>query len=762
LANLKLIRIPLYFDKDEEFVLFAEQDNRDSLRILEENEAMEFGESQYQILEGCSYEYSFKKQKYYLKESEIISVSKRDKSSGRIVPNIYVGRLPIEIWNMHTKELEGKIELEVNSVKSSYRKDYRSMLEFITEKCTDLLLQSGSPVKQIFNPDYLKNSKTLYQRFAFIQSVINTEEFGEAVQRIISSPVTCWKEQPEQIDTRKIKRISGKELKQIGSGSNRISIPSTHSLSKIGLKDLPGKIESRRKADTVDTPENRFVKHALEVFLQLCYDIESKTKDNSLLKNEANAVIKMLESFLSHSIFREVSRPTTLRLNSPVLQRKEGYREILRTWLMFDLAALLVWKGGEDVYEAGKRDVATLYEYWLFFTLLELFGELFNLKPKDVSDLIIPSEDGLSLTLKQGKETAIEGVFDPGSRKLNVKFCFNRSFSGGMNYPKGGSWTKTMRPDYTLTIWPDGISENEAELQELIVHVHFDAKYKIDNLTEIINQTEDDENIVNGSIRGKYKNVDLLKMHAYKDAIRRTAGAYILYPGDQTFKEEGFHEIIPGLGAFPIKPSKSKNGTEKLKEFIKEVIAHFLNRASQSEKMSYRTFDIHKTKPDNFIFEPIPEAIGENRGFIPDEIFVLVGYCRNKTRHVWYLENGLYNFRMDDDAGSLELNEEVSKAKFLLLRQEGETASEVFRIKSKGPKVYSKQKLLEMNYPEPNQEYYLIIEIEKLKESFFGPKEFSFKKLFGYQELSKRIRNLRKLAGAPFTATLTELMQAKV
>ena len=748
------------FDENEDFILFAEQDNRDSLHIIDENEANEFGESRYQILEGCSYEYVFQKKKYYLKGSEIIVISKRDKASGRIVPNIYVGRLPLEIWNIHTNELEGKIELEVNSVKSSYRKDYRHMLEFITEKCTDLLLQSGSPVKQIFNPDYLNNSKTLYQRFAFIQSVINTDEFGEAVQRIISSPVTSWKEESEQVDTRKIKKISGKELKQLASGSNRISIPSSHYLSKLGLKDLPSQVELRRKTDSVDTPENRFVKHALEVFLQLCYDVESKSKENNLLTNEANTVIKSLEGFLNHSIFREVSRPATLHLNSPVLQRKEGYREILRTWLMFDLAALLVWKGGEDVYEAGKRDVATLYEYWLFFTLLELFGELFNLKPKDVSDLIIPSEDGLSLTIKQGKETAIEGVFDPGSRKLNVKFCFNRSFSGGMNYPKGGSWTKTMRPDYTLSIWPDGISENEAELQELIVHVHFDAKYKIDNLTEIINQTEDDENVVNGSIRGKYKNVDLLKMHAYKDAIRRTAGAYILYPGEQTFKEEGFHEIIPGLGAFPIKPTKSKNGILNLKEFIKEIIDHFLNRASQREKTAYRIFDIHKTRPypENELRKVLPEPFNENRDLLPEDTFVLVGYYNSKEHHDWIVKNKLYNFRLGSGSGSLIIDKETVSSKYLLLHTLGDkTSGDLWKIASKGPRVFTKVDMVKKNYPkasEDMQENYLIIQIEPVKDPEFKNVTWNFKNLKNYRSYNA--------SAFPFTTNFTELMNNKL
>ena len=50
-------------------------------------------------------------------------------------------------------------------------------------------------------------------------------------------------------------------------------------------------------------------------------------------------------------------------------------------------------------------------------------------------------------------------------------------------------------------------------------------------------------------------------MHAYRDAIRRTAGAYVLYPGndgdDKRFEEfdhRGFHEVLPGLGAFAIRP----------------------------------------------------------------------------------------------------------------------------------------------------------------------------------------------------------------
>jgi len=33
------------------------------------------------------------------------------------------------------------------------------------------------------------------------------------------------------------------------------------------------------------------------------------------------------------------------------------------------VASKLSWQGGDDVYGAGQRDVATLYEYWAFLSL---------------------------------------------------------------------------------------------------------------------------------------------------------------------------------------------------------------------------------------------------------------------------------------------------------------------------------------------------------------------------------------------------------
>ncbi len=323
-------------------------------------DALENGEAEYQLTEGCSYDYELNDTSFALAKDQIIQPHSRKKYLGTISPNIYVGTLSLPLLK-DGREV-GNAFVEVCSVKAGYREDYRVMLELITEKCTDLLMQANSPVSHNFETDFVNDNKTLYQKFAFIKSIIASDEFTEAVHRVISSPVTQWKDISEQMDIRNIRRFRNADIKKLISGSNRISLQQKHHLRNYGLDSLPAKICSVRKTDSIDTPENRFVKFALQTFMNFCSFIHKKANEGSRLLHESALVLKTLESFLNHSVFKEISRPDTLKLNSPVLQRKEGYREILRAWLMFDLAARLVWKGGDDVYSGGKKDIATLYE----------------------------------------------------------------------------------------------------------------------------------------------------------------------------------------------------------------------------------------------------------------------------------------------------------------------------------------------------------------------------------------------------------------
>ncbi|MDB3972037.1 DUF2357 domain-containing protein [Candidatus Thioglobus sp.] len=745
----------------------SESDDEDSLVSLDSDEARSRGEESIQLKEGCRYEYEFSNPGWSLDEnntSKIVKTSGLQNNRGVITPGNYVGRLelvPIDANNEPCKAFG----VEIRSTKAKYRSEYRSMLEDITDECMELLMQHTSPVTSTFSVDHEVLSKTLYQKFTFVKSIIDSDEFRNAVYRIISMPVTTWKEVVEDKDIRRAGRINSNHIRQIASGNNRIELPDSHPSS---LRSVPARLAMLTKVDTVDTVENRFVKYVLSEFERFCGSLSRHIEDKGNTSHHIYTEVRILENkfseYLSHNVFREVSNLYSLPLNNPVLQRKEGYREILRVWLMYDLAAKLSWDAqDQESYEVGKRDVATMYEYWLFFKLLRLVEHVFDVSPEEVSDkLISDTEDGLGLKLREGKHVAIHGRYNHKGRDLEIRYSYNRTFNKS-DYPKSGSWTRQMRPDYTLSIWPSEFSDEEAEKQELMVHVHFDAKYRVDGL-EYLNQseTESDNDLhveKQQEKQGKYKRADLLKMHAYKDAIRRTVGAYVLYPGSNSNTFESFHEVVPGLGAFPISPSNDGRGLDAVQSFILEVVDHVSNRASQREQLTYRAYNVHKNKPDeNYkVNESIPEFNSKGtRSTPPSEATVLVGFYKDKKQYKWIEGKGLYNIRLDAK-GLKTFGVKEAGAKYLLLRSSGQfEIGDIWRIVGTDPEIMSKQDLLGEGYPsEPSCANYLVYKIEKAKEGDFNNAIWSIKKLSGYA-------SDRANAARPFAVTLTELFQASI
>jgi predicted component of viral defense system (DUF524 family) len=202
------------------------------------------------------------------------------------------------------------------------------MLESITERCTDLIMQIDSPINQHFETDFNKNPETLYQRFSFVKSLIDSLEFEEAIQKIVSNPTTKWEEEHEVKDIRRIRRFNQKNIKQLVTKSNRLQISNNHFLNKsYGLTSIPTKIDSTHKTESIDTAENRFIKHVLEEFLFFCENCELKFEKFSKAKYESVLLATKISTLLNQSFFKQISRPTSLKLNSPVLQRKSGYRE---------------------------------------------------------------------------------------------------------------------------------------------------------------------------------------------------------------------------------------------------------------------------------------------------------------------------------------------------------------------------------------------------------------------------------------------------
>ena len=687
-------------------------------------DAESFGESKWQLQEGREYEFQFvNKEKREVKAwfsddspADIIKTSKFQKNRGYIRTGLYVGSLRLSIYD-DEKKREEEIELEIQSTKTSYRSDYRTMLADITNNYVDLVMSQNSPVTLKFKVDKEADSKTLYQKFAFIKSMLENEAFSEALNKIQQNPVMTWKEKTEEKRIENAGRIKNKELRQLLTQKNRIPY-SDHPY----LTSLPRTINVSRKFDSLDSNENRFVKHALASFYTFCQDIKSKPQASEKLKKEAETVCQNLLNHLKTPFFRDIEKPVYINFNSPILQHKEGYREVLQTWIFFELAALLNWKGGENVYNAGMKNVAVLYEYWVFFKLLDIVTSIFNIKIKDKSKIVVADNDNLNLDLKQGHMKMVNGTDEYSSRHLNVALYYNRTFSHSKDIHSSGSWTMPMRPDYTLSIWPAELDEREAEQEDLIVHIHFDAKYRFNNLKlNYLENLELSEEEIQEEKRqeemGIYKRADILKMHVYKDAIRRTSGAYILYPGDKSIARQGFHEIIPGLGAFCLNPGKFDSQSQELKNFILKVRDHLQNRISQREEMAFQSYRIYKNEPnDKSLNEPFPEFTGDNRRILFDSTNVIIGYVKDNVHKKWIEGKGLYNGRLGKRTGSLTIKKDLIEAKYLLL-YDGKGYTSLRKIKEDGPKIYNSSDMAKRGYTPKDKDFsYLVFSHEKAEE----------------------------------------------
>lgn len=687
--------------------------------LFEEEDAVDYGESRWQLQEGCIYEYELiandERTYQFVEENEIVrfSHSPRHPNAGTFKTGIYVGSLSLLIKDTALNLEVAKVDMEIKSVKAEYRTDYRKMMEDITAYYTDLVLMQGSPVTQKLEIDYEAPQQTLYQRYAFVRSIVESRAFQESIHKIIANPVRKWKETTVDRKVCNVKRLTRNNMHQIATSRDRMPVQNARDMGlPSGMCSVPRYFSVAYKCDSLDNQENQFIKFALHSFCSFCADLRSKKNANERLKAEIDKTIDVLDGYLRTLFFKQVSMPSQLNLNSPVLQRKEGYREILQSWLMFDLAAKLSWKGGVNVYEAGKRNVSALYEYWVFFKLLEVISRVFDMDPVSVSKLVKTDADQINLEIQQGKMTMIEGLYDAGRRKFNVRLYYNRTFvhtRESEELDKAGSWTMNMRPDYTLSIWPGEINMEQAEKEDIIVHIHFDAKYRVNKvdfgLDNSVNEEQMSEDLLNEKKEqeeGIYKRADLLKMHAYKDAIRRTSGAYILYPGTIQRRLKGFHEIIPGLGAFCLTPSNYNEELITLQVFFLKIVEHMLDRTSQRERMSYHINKVYST-PSKQVQEQMPEPVGNNRGFMPDEIWVILGYVKNDDHLAWISKTGLYNLRTGTQNGSVRLSSNLVSSRYLLLHAEGESI-EFIKLADEGPRVFRRSDLLHVGYPTSDDE----------------------------------------------------------
>lgn len=544
------------------------------------------------------------------------------------------------------------LRFEVLSRKLDFEDEYRWMVQALADECQQLLLEWNSPTAFSIRADADHDRRLLLEQFLFLRHcLLGSDKLDSFLEQIRRRPHTLLKR--EQMWQPSAMAYSpafvrdpirfGRAWRENGEGAF-----------------LPEEVLSERKFETLDTQPNRFIKFALQQFQELCDNVRSMLKkEQGTAWMEAGLMQESLDAFLLDPFFDEVEPLHRIPLDNVTLQKREGYRDILFTWLMLEVAAQLDWPGRDDVYDGTNRDAATLYEYWLYFVLrkqlIEKSGDhslaMVELPSKretdsDILPFICQSAAGnLEINLREGRASLSRFLWtaDDG-RTLCVHLFFNRTFASQRDPKKHGSYSHSFRPDYTLVILPGeyadvgwAVAEHKAEQDGRIAYLHFDAKYRIEKLDDLFGLDSPeflrDEN-VEVKTRQTYKRGDLYKMHTYNDAIRRTAGAYVFYPGnaqdsDEAAKRFGrFEELVPGVGAFAVRPGKTgPTGVVAVRSFIKDVLKHHLNSFTRDYRIRYWT---HRT-----ICETPPMQTdndhGEHRQVPAGDIAVVVAWARSEA-----------------------------------------------------------------------------------------------------------------------------------
>ncbi|GAB7534403.1 hypothetical protein BGC_06100 [Burkholderia sp. 3C] len=683
----------------------ASNARRDVLWIEDNASSTDSLTSKLELLEGTEYRYVWKDVctgalSVNTDPEEMFQPDTVEGHAGRIRTGLSTGLIRVVL--RAGDSILGELELEVRSRKLAYRSEYRWMLRDIAEQMTELVMDRFAVSDTHFEIDETRDAITLYQRFTFLRALFENESFQGALREVVRRPHVAWEPVTEVVRSSAGMRADSKVLRQLAKSGPRSAWPSGP------IAVIPSHIERVQTTPTHDTPPNRFVKFSLEQWLQMLGDIDrglenaQTTPATARGRREILAVMSQLEETLQHDVFADVGRLTHFPASDQVLQKREGYRDIFKAYIEIEFAARLSWQRNADDFDAGQRDVATLYEYWAFIQLSKIVGAAIG-QPFDMSPLVRYEANGLTVGIRTGVETVLKGIVERFDRKIQVELCFNRTFN--RDKKRVGSWTRPMRPDYSLLISP--ANEEPSSFDPIVIH--FDAKYRVDFVKEIFgDDPEDSHGVGDGEVmlnRGGVLRADLLKMHAYRDAIHRTAGAYVIYPGGDAEAEKHqfleYHELLPGLGAFVLRPTDSGHvsGTIPLSRFINDVLDHVATRLTRHERGRYWLQDTYGESN----FDAMPSVLSTP----PPDMRVLLGYVKNQTHWDWIRSHKIYNVRAEGRHGGVSVDAELLQSQILLLYCPSTDDIALARIVSDAERV-SETAMKAMGYWQPQESYWCI------------------------------------------------------
>lgn len=588
-----------------------------------------------------------------------------------------------------TPERTEHFRFRVVSPKLDAKNDYKAILELVKKEYNDLVFKYLTKTFQNFGRDTQRDDNLLVW-YSIFKEII--DGYLKAINYIVHKPHLQIRRDVLFSRADRIKRWTpqmSERYAEVEAGKRLDETLFRHEIAET----------------TINTRENRFVKFTLERIGAKLGDIidrVAKLYPGAVSENEIGNLQEkrtMLKKITRNPLFRNL-RGEPLRNESMVLQKRTGYAQIYRYWLMLQSGIKLL----EGTTSIGVRQIWEIYELWCFLKVKDLVCEILDIDKDDIEQYNALVDERKSSMFDPFAEGELEHqiVFtNPdkiGEDKIELLYqhTYNRN-SGEIH-----TATTENRPDIVLNIKkPDGF---------MLTYL-FDAKYRVFDDDRLNAEGVEEEQQRLGA--ADYPPSDAInQMHRYRDAIyyglkkeqqqqhtaKEIIGGYILFPGrgdDHAIKQRYFFKSIESvnIGAFPLLPDSQhpENEAVLLKEFLRKVIL------------------------DQSTYEQLKSSIPQ-RGLRYDnaEDMVLVGYANNEQRER-YLDKRLYYARAEMEKGSLRLKPGFESTKFLLMHN-GNDRTELYRLSSAGPRIVSKQTIVDLLGHEPSHgEFFLLFDLESDK-----------------------------------------------
>lgn len=410
---------------------------------------------------------------------------------------------------------------------SSHLAFYRRLLDDLVERSTRLPFTFEAPTGHVVE----ESAQPPAPLFVYHFLRQHQDSLRDALETILQTPHRLLHEEEAVVHLGQVSAVDPEVLDWILTHSGEWMRAPNFPIAQHLHGYAPMHVWQRLAEETFDTAPNRFVRHFVSGLAQWLAHPELARFSEQLLRARG-----IVEEVRIAPLFDQVGEMRRFPTESKVLLKRDGYRELLQLWRLFQLARRPFFGPLQEAIDS--RDIATLYEVWCFFALAErLQAELG------------PARLELRVTDFHGLEYKATAHFGHSPWQL----VYNLGF--GQRLDRTGSYSVGLRPDYAL------VQGREAVLV-------FDAKFRFDATDLGAPKDTYDEDVASGDMIRVVKRADLYKMHTYRDALGARS-AVALYPGTEAiFYDADTHkrdvitleELVgpnarSGVGALPFTPN---------------------------------------------------------------------------------------------------------------------------------------------------------------------------------------------------------------